>query len=105
MKIADDVKIPVSLIGIQPEMSAAFPMIESVFVGMGYEAILTSGTEGEHKIGSLHPKGLATDWRSRHIREDLKQVVLVRLQKALQKQFQVLLEKNPEHFHIEFDPK
>lgn len=98
-------KIPVSLIGIRPEMSAAFPIIESVFVGMGSEAILTSGTEGEHKAGSLHPGGLATDWRSRHIREDLKQVVLVRLQKALQKQFQVLLEKNPEHFHIEFDPK
>lgn len=105
MRIADDVKIPVSLIGIRPEMSAAFPIIESVFVAMGYEAILTSGTEGVHKQGSLHPKGLATDWRSRHVREDLKQLLLAKLQKALQKQFQVFLEKDPEHFHIEFDPK
>jgi hypothetical protein len=104
MRIADDVKIPVSLVGIRPEMSAAFPMIDSAYEKMGYEAILTSGTEGKHKVGSLHLKGLATDWRIRHVRVDLIPILVERIKKNLggkQSRYDVVLEKD--HLHVEFD--
>lgn len=103
MRIADDVEVPVSLQGIQPEMVAAFPIIDATYMRLGYEAILTSGTEGEHGTGSLHPKGLATDWRTRHMRQDLKPQLVKWLKQNLGREYDVILEKD--HLHVEFDPK
>lgn len=103
MRIAEDVKIPPSFKGIQPEMTGAFPIIENVFQSFGVEAILTSGTEGQHMPGSLHPKGFATDWRSRHVPDRFRPDLVEMLKEKLGKEFQVILEKD--HIHIEFDPK
>jgi hypothetical protein len=103
MRIADDVKIPPSLKGIQPQIVAAFPIIESVFLSFGKESILTSGTEGQHMAGSLHPKGLAADWRIHHVPQAMHAQLIEKLQKALGKEFQVILELD--HAHVEFDPK
>lgn len=105
MRIADDLAVAPSLDGIQPEMAAVFPIIDGTYEKIGYEAILTSGTEGVHGPNSLHPKGLATDWRTRHMREDLRLTLVTRLQKNLGKEFQVILETKPPHIHIEFDRK
>lgn len=106
MRIADDQKIPVSLKGIQPEMSSVFPVIDSTYAQMGYEAILTSGTDGVHGPGSLHPKGLATDWRTRHMRENLLPILVSSLKQNLggdRREYDVVLEDD--HLHIEFDEK
>lgn len=106
MKIADDQKVHPSLKGMQPEMVGAFPIIDKTFEAMGYEAILTSGTEGEHGPGSLHPKGLATDWRTKHMRDDLKPILVRRLKQNFggeRSEYDVVLEDD--HLHVEHDPK
>lgn len=106
MKIADDQEIQPSLKGMQPEMSGVFPVIDETYESLGYEAWLTSGTEGVHKPGSLHPKGLATDWRTNHMREDLVPILVNRLKKNLggdRSEYDVILEKD--HLHVEFQPK
>lgn len=103
MRIADDIKILPSIKGIQPEMVAAFPIIESVFQSFSRESILTSGVEGVHKPGSLHPKGLATDWRIWHVPAALQAELVAKLKKNLGKEFQVILETD--HIHCEYDPK
>jgi len=106
MKIADDLKVHPSLKGMKPEMTGAFSIIDKTFESFGYEAILTSGTEGVHSPNSLHPKGLATDWRTKHMRIDLLQTLASRLKKNLggdHSEYDVVLESD--HVHIEFDPK
>lgn len=106
MRIADDLKVHPSLKGIQPEMSSVFPVIDETYESLGYEAWLTSGTEGEHNPGSLHPKGLATDWRTNHMREDLVPILVARLKKNLggvRSEYDVVVEDD--HLHVEFDPE
>lgn len=104
------IKDGVDLRGIRPEMTAAFPVIKTVFNYFGAPAILTCGVEGEHMEGSLHPKGFATDWRVWHVpltryntHVDLYNMIVTMLKRALGDQYDVVLEGTP-HIHIEFDP-
>lgn len=58
----------VSLIGARPGILTILPLVEAVWAELGYACLLTSGTDGQHGPGSLHPAphGLALDsigWR------------------------------------------
>jgi hypothetical protein len=39
----------------------------TIFAQFGHDLIITSMTDGEHNPGSLHPKGLAADFRVKHV--------------------------------------
>lgn len=93
----------VSLDGLRPEIISALAIIVRAYEGVGKTCTVTAGTDGTHKVGSLHPRGLALDIRSR----DLQATSALQLQRsitaALGKAYDFIVEAD--HFHVEYDPK
>ncbi len=85
---------------LQPVMLAP---INVVAEAMGGSAIITSACEGEHGPGSLHPLGLAVDFRIRHIPNEERPALAYAVSEALGDDFDVVLEAT--HLHVEHDPK
>jgi hypothetical protein len=107
----------VSLVGCQPGILAVLPLIEAAWAALGYDCLVTSGTDGKHGPGSLHPipHGLALD--SIGVRgatlapvDDLNRAADL-LRRALPSAgFDVVPEHFPakpsrNHLHVERDPK
>ena len=92
--------------GVQAEIVLALMVVEREFNALKtdpyQELVVTSCTDGVHKVGSLHYEGLAVDLRSRDLTSAQRQAFLMRLREALGPEFDVILEKD--HFHLEFDP-
>ena len=95
----------VSLRGIRPEALHALWVAAAVITGEGYEAVVTSGVEGVHGTGSLHYLGLAVDYRVRHIPVARRVFIRDKIRAALGPEYDVILENNPDHLHIEHQPK
>lgn len=91
---------------VAPEQVAAlvFVVVYSVFNDYGHNAVLTSGLDGEHSPKSLHYKGLAWDFRGKHLSDDTRPQVIADLREALGPDFDVV-ESNHGAIHIEFDPE
>lgn len=80
----------------------------AIFAKYGYGCVLTSGMDSKHGDRSLHPVGLANDYRSKHIPElSMKYQILSDLKQALPCCDVVLeyIDQPQEHYHIEYDPK
>lgn len=60
---------------------------------------ITSGTDGDHGTSSLHPYGLALDFRL----PPNPQVVAKEMREELGCNYDVVVESN--HIHAEYDPK
>lgn len=98
------IKAGVDLRGLQPQMAVAYTIAAVVFWEQAGESCwITSATDSVHGANSLHPKGLALDLRTKHLRSELVHPVFVKLKEALGEQFDVVLEDD--HLHVEFDPK
>lgn len=93
----------VSIRGIRPETLHALWVAALIITNEGFEAVLTSGTEGTHGIGSLHYLGLGGDFRTSHIPPERQAFIRDKIKKALGEEFDVILESN--HLHLEFQPK
>jgi len=84
--------------GIHPEIEEARRQLEkfSWFKGK-QDLMVTSGKDGQHGIGSLHPSGRAFDIRKG------RGITLLMLRKLLgNKKFD--FKEHRTHFHIEYDP-
>jgi len=93
----------VNLAGIQPELVVAMIVCEGI-ISRYQEFTVTSILDGKHKTGSLHPKGLALDIRTRNFSgESALKNCIEDLRDALGPQFDVVRESD--HIHVEFDPK
>lgn len=103
LNVAHAIKPGASIRGMCPEMAIANLIIYSQYAILGYDCIITSGTDGEHSTGSRHYSGQALDYRTRHMRDDLKTVIARNVKEALGDDFDVVLE--PTHLHVEFHPK
>jgi len=102
------IKEGVSLKELQPQMSVVFVVVSSLCSKYGVEAVLTSGSEGQHGDSSLHKKGLALDFRTHDLHDTFKVQFVNEIRLALSKEFDVVLEYlgDPnEHMHVEYDPK
>ncbi len=88
--------------GTQPEILSAIEKANKVYSDLGSELVITSLGEGKHKKGSLHPKGMAVDLRTRDLSKANQKAAVVRLKETLGSDYDVVLEKN--HIHVEFDP-
>jgi hypothetical protein len=67
------------------------------------EIVITSGTEGQHKSGSLHYKGHAADIRRRNFpSEAAVRQFMAALKSELGEDYDVILEAD--HIHCEYDP-
>ena len=105
-------KAGVKLTDLQPQTVLAICIADGVFSRRGIECVVTSGSDGHHKEGSLHYRGLAADFRLKHIvsPEERKRVVAEIRSNCgtLGTQYDVLHEgagTPTEHLHIEYDAK
>lgn len=99
-------KTGVSLKSMQPQILLALLECEAIYKKRLLTLVVTSVTDGKHKVGSKHYEGLAADLRTkgtgsaRSLYNDIK--------KKLQPiGFDVILEfegGDNEHIHVEFDP-
>lgn len=96
--------------GIRPELFPGIAVVRQVYVEHGYEFWLTSGIEGKHGFGSLHPLGLASDFRVADPggawsiplaeREQMEREIKERT-RAISTFYHVRLEVD--HIHLEYD--
>jgi hypothetical protein len=98
----------VSFKGLQPQMLIALQVVEEEFGRMSLDTMITSGSDGEHMKGSLHGKGLALDFRTKHASGIMKGIYLGIQKRLAPIGFDILWEKPTlpeEHLHVEYDPK
>ncbi len=97
MKLKDGV----SEIGLQLVMRKVKIAAGKIWKLYGQECVETSGTEGEHSDGSLHPFGYALDFRTNYFTSQQKHLAVLELRSALGLNYNVIEE--PDHIHVEYD--
>lgn len=98
--------VPVSLLGMQPQMALAAQIVAGVFAKHDLDCDTTSCTEGKHGRGSKHPIGHALDFslaEANKITPRMADNITADCKAALGREFDVVNEGN--HLHVEFDPK
>lgn len=97
----------VSFKNLHPAMLLAAQRVAAVYEDLGQtELWITSAADGVHKVGSLHPKGRALDFRTHGLALTQKAGLERTIQKALSARlFDAMLEDfglPNEHLHIEY---
>lgn len=88
-----------------PEMSK-IPLVMQEEAPQGYEITLTSGMDGAgiHKDNSKHFKGFAFDFRIKDFPSEKKlETWVTRVQKRLGTDYFVLLEREKNHIHVQWN--
>ena len=98
------IKAGVDLSNISPQMAIAHTITAEVMREHGRGCRITSGRDGEHKH-ITHPLGQALDFGIRNLTEEDSKVLAQDLQAALKDQYDVVLEWDKAHIHVEFDPR
>lgn len=102
------IKAGVDLRGLHPVWGIAYPIIAGVFARHGHECVITSANDSTHGPNSLHYKGKALDFRTKHVVMMDKKNMILEIKARLGAQFDVVFESEGlpnEHLHIEHDPK
>lgn len=86
-------------------VAKALPAIDSAHRDAGVRlAFVTSANDSKHGPGSLHPKGRALDLRTRDLTDAQITALADALKTRLGESWDVVIEHDPPHLHIEFDP-
>ena len=97
------VKADVKFEGCKPELVDGMLIAQTTLLKFGYTLVITAGSDGQHKEGSLHYRGYAFDLRTRDMRVQDIPTVVRDLRLYLAKDWQVVHEKD--HIHAEYDPQ
>ncbi len=101
--IKSGVKLEKDGVRIHDKTVKALIGVSNVFLKHGYDTTITSCLDGVHSVNSLHYKGKAMDFRTRHLPDlTLKRVVRDDIAAELGGEFDVVLEST--HIHVEYDP-
>lgn len=92
----------VEIRGVRTEMAGAWGAVASAYAEFGYECVITSVCDSEHK-SLVHILGMASDFRIRHVRVGWHEKLAKRIGECLTDEFDVVLEDD--HIHVEFDPR
>lgn len=92
----------VNLCGLDIKMRRVLSAAERIWASLGKELIVTSACDGLHSAGSLHYYGLAVDLYADYFNEDLRGKAIVRLEKAIGIDYDIVNELK--HIHVEYDP-
>lgn len=84
-------------------MAALLLVVTLTFEDFGYDATITSGKEGQHKVGSAHYYGRALDFRTRHCSSYHIPLIAEKIRSSLGVHFDVV--EHSTHIHVEWDPK
>lgn len=99
------IKPGVRIFGMRTEMAFANDAVVEAFKETGHDCVMTAGVDGKHSRASAHYNGCAADYRTRHIASGLRQELADKIKARLGADFDVILELDPPHLHVEFDPK
>lgn len=101
------IKPGVKLDNLKPQTVVAMMVAESTFQRIGEEFVITSGSEGQHMVGSKHYEGYAFDCRTRGLNVHESDQLYAELKGGLGLDFDVVREvvNGVPHCHIEYDPK
>ena len=101
------IKPGVSLANLTPQMALAALVVDSVFRRGGYDATITSGSDGDHKglpvVGDTrdpHYTGKAFDIRTSDLKPEEIPTVIQALQVCLGPEFVVIREAD--HLHLQW---
>lgn len=96
----------ISLRHLQPQLVVALQVATELLDELeNKDCIVTSGSDGDHGVNSLHYTGLAVDIRIHHLKNPTMMAEAIRA--TLPEEFDVVLEnlgKPNEHIHIEYQP-
>ena len=90
---------------ITPETLDGMLKCCAVYIHRGQNFTVTSLNDSKHKVGSLHYKGRAFDIRTRDLKGITPHEMALHLKAQLGTAFDVVVESDPPHIHVEFDPK
>jgi len=93
----------VNLDGLHYRMIDALPVLSAIFYAHGQDLWITSANDSHD--GGLHPLGRGLDLRTRFWDNETAWKVLGAVRQALGRGYDCILEENPPHIHIEWDPK
>lgn len=91
------------LAGMQPELVPAMIVAAELLRELGFDCVVTSITDSQHKGASLHYVGYALDLRTRHIPAEQHEAIRAELAARLGPQYDIILETD--HIHLEYQPK
>ncbi len=91
----------VVLLGLKLEMRKVLIEADKVWKAHGQELTITSGLDGIHSPGSLHPYGYALDLRTRYFDKAEYTTIAAELRAALGDKYDVIVHYT--HIHIEYD--
>lgn len=93
------------ILDLERIMAMALPTIDRAHhkVGIARGAFVTSARDSIHNPGSLHPKGLAVDLRTKDLALEKIVILVNQLRLDLGPEFDVVLEVD--HIHVEYDPR
>lgn len=98
------VKDGVSLVGVIGEMFMSAIYVEEVLNSLGYDCVITSGSEGKHTSEvSLHYRGRGLDYRNRDIPAVQRKEVEEKVRIKLGPDYYVVMKAD--HLHTEYDPR
>jgi hypothetical protein len=101
--VADDVRVPVSFVGMSPQINHANLVADQAFGEYGHDAVITSLSEGKHTDGSLHYIGHAVDYRTLGMSQSLKETIRSNMARRLGREWDVVL--SDKNLHVEWQPK
>lgn len=99
------IKPGVKIAGMLPEAAIGMQFVMGTYAAHGFMFRLTSGTDGKHKTNSLHYFGKAFDCGITQLPETAWEPLAAEIAGALGDEFDVVLERDPPHIHVEWDPK
>lgn len=97
------IKDGVGIAGLQHEMLWAIDRTNEIFDMHGMDCWITSARGDQHSDHSHHYKGLAVDFRSRHLTTPKIVAITQQMERVLGPEYQVIIESS--HIHVEYDPK
>jgi hypothetical protein len=97
MKVKDGVQLK----DLQFVMREVLINADKIWEENGKELVVTSTADSVHSAGSLHPYGLAVDFRTKYFDEVTKQKVYKKLIEKLGDRFTVISE--PTHIHVQLN--
>ncbi|HUW12296.1 MAG TPA: hypothetical protein VM537_21400 [Anaerolineae bacterium] len=99
------IKPGVDLSNLQPQMLLAILVVASIYrEEFKSDLTITSGRDGKHRH-VLHYVGQAVDFRTRDLILSDQERIEGLATAALGDQYDAIHEINPDHLHVEFDPR
>jgi hypothetical protein len=96
------IKKGVSIKKMSVQIMLALCVASEIYSKYGFELTITSGSDGNHMVGSLHPLGLAVDIRTNGIESKYIKEIAAIISLNLGSEYDVVVEVD--HIHIEYDP-